>query len=136
MLSAKPDQRLIVDFLEAPGAEQPEVDTGGVGIDVIPHDYTRETSNKAQAYMPLVDLLKSYFQIGLDDDERRRREKITGKLLTLDRALENTLHTCSRFSVWPGRSRRCGTWNRRSAASARRKRSSACCCVSRWINPC
>ncbi|MFQ5479520.1 MAG: adenylate/guanylate cyclase domain-containing protein, partial [Candidatus Binatia bacterium] len=46
---------------------------------------------KAHAYLPLVDLLKSYFLINLQDDERRRREKITGKVLTLDRGLEDLL---------------------------------------------
>ena len=46
---------------------------------------------KAYAYLPLIDLLKSYFGIALEDDERQRREKITGKVLTLDRALEDTL---------------------------------------------
>src|SRR5262249_47649491 len=37
------------------------------------------------------DLLKCYFQIEPRDDIRRMREKVTGKLLTLDRALEPTL---------------------------------------------
>jgi class 3 adenylate cyclase/predicted ATPase len=46
---------------------------------------------KASAYLPLIELLKDYFHITLEDDERRRREKITGKVLTLDRALEDTL---------------------------------------------
>jgi predicted ATPase len=46
---------------------------------------------KAYAYLPLVELLKSYFGITLEDDERQRREKITGKVLTLDRTLEDTL---------------------------------------------
>jgi class 3 adenylate cyclase/predicted ATPase len=46
---------------------------------------------KAYAYLPLIDLLKGYFGIGLEDDERRRREKITGKVLTLDRTLEDAL---------------------------------------------
>jgi predicted ATPase len=35
--------------------------------------------------------LKRYFRIALEDDERERREKITGKVLTLDRALEDSL---------------------------------------------
>ena len=39
---------------------------------------------KASAYRPVIDLLKSYFQIEDRDDERRIREKLTGKLLTLD----------------------------------------------------
>jgi len=46
---------------------------------------------KAYPYLPLIDLLKNYCQIGAEDDERRRREKLTGKLLTLDRALEDSL---------------------------------------------
>src|SRR5881396_3552341 len=46
---------------------------------------------KAYAYLPLIDLLKNYFQITLQDDERQRREKLTGKVLTLDRSLEDTL---------------------------------------------
>jgi class 3 adenylate cyclase/predicted ATPase len=46
---------------------------------------------KATAYLPLIELLKGYFGIALEDDERQRREKITGKVLTLDRALEDAL---------------------------------------------
>jgi class 3 adenylate cyclase len=46
---------------------------------------------QATAYLPVLDLLKGYFQIDPQDDARRRREKVTGKLLTLDRALEPSL---------------------------------------------
>jgi predicted ATPase/class 3 adenylate cyclase len=46
---------------------------------------------KASAYMPLIDLLKNYFEIASDDDERERREKIGGKMLMLDRTLEGAL---------------------------------------------
>ena len=46
---------------------------------------------KASAYLPVLDLLKSYFRIADRDDERMRREKVTGKVLALDRALEDTL---------------------------------------------
>ncbi|MCZ6872682.1 MAG: AAA family ATPase, partial [bacterium] len=46
---------------------------------------------KATAYLPLIDLLKSYFKIDSHDDGRRIREKVTGKLLTLDEALRSTL---------------------------------------------
>src|SRR2546426_339489 len=61
-----------------------------------PHDWLLLASNsvsygKATAYLPVLDLLKGYFQIESRDDARRRREKVTGKLLTLDRALEPTL---------------------------------------------
>ncbi|MEW6690953.1 MAG: adenylate/guanylate cyclase domain-containing protein, partial [Pseudomonadota bacterium] len=46
---------------------------------------------KASAYLPVIDLLWSYFQIEASDDARRIREKVTGKLLSLDRALEPSL---------------------------------------------
>jgi class 3 adenylate cyclase len=46
---------------------------------------------KATAYLPVVDLLKAYFDVQDRDDERKIREKITGKLLTLDKALEPML---------------------------------------------
>jgi class 3 adenylate cyclase len=47
--------------------------------------------SKASAYLPVIDLLKGYFEIAPDDDERKRREKIAGKLVILDRALEDAL---------------------------------------------
>ena len=46
---------------------------------------------KATPYLPLADLLKAYFQIEPRDDIRRIREKVTGKLFALDRALEPAL---------------------------------------------
>ncbi len=46
---------------------------------------------KATAYLPVIELLKSYFDIQSLDNERKRREKITGKVLNLDRSLEDTL---------------------------------------------
>jgi predicted ATPase/class 3 adenylate cyclase len=46
---------------------------------------------KAYPYLPLIDLLKNYFHITLQDDERSQREKITGRVLTLDRSLEDIL---------------------------------------------
>jgi tetratricopeptide (TPR) repeat protein len=46
---------------------------------------------KAAPYLPLIELLKSYFQIQLQDDERTRRERVIGKVLGLDRSLEETL---------------------------------------------
>ena len=36
---------------------------------------------KASPYLPVIELLKSYFQIQPQDDERKRREKVTGKVL-------------------------------------------------------
>ncbi len=46
---------------------------------------------KASPYLPLIDLLKNYFQINPQDDERRIGEKVAGKVLMLDRSLEDTL---------------------------------------------
>jgi class 3 adenylate cyclase/tetratricopeptide (TPR) repeat protein len=46
---------------------------------------------KAYPYLPLLELLKHYFQLTTQDEARRRREQVTGKLLTLDRSLEDTL---------------------------------------------
>ncbi|MFW0754690.1 adenylate/guanylate cyclase domain-containing protein [Pseudomonas sp. H11T01] len=44
---------------------------------------------KAFAYFPLIELLKNYFQITALDDERRCREKVMGKTLTLERSFED-----------------------------------------------
>jgi predicted ATPase/class 3 adenylate cyclase len=46
---------------------------------------------KATSYVPVIDLLKGYFTIEDRDGPRAVREKLTGKLLTLDRALEGSL---------------------------------------------
>ncbi len=46
---------------------------------------------KASAYFPVIDLLHNYFKIVGEDDIRARRAKVTGNVLTLDRALEDTL---------------------------------------------
>jgi class 3 adenylate cyclase/predicted ATPase len=46
---------------------------------------------KASAYLPVIDLLRNYFDISATDDERKRREKVTGRVLALDRKLEDTL---------------------------------------------
>jgi class 3 adenylate cyclase/tetratricopeptide (TPR) repeat protein len=91
------------------GAGQGQVVAGvgeaGVGKSRLFYEFTRShhthgwlllASNsvsygKATAYLPVIDLLKGYFGIEPRDDVRRLREKVTGKLLTLDRALEPTL---------------------------------------------
>jgi class 3 adenylate cyclase/tetratricopeptide (TPR) repeat protein len=43
------------------------------------------------SYLPVIELLEGYFKIQKRDDLREMREKITGRLLALDRALEQTL---------------------------------------------
>src|SRR5712691_8317900 len=46
---------------------------------------------KASPYLPVIELLKSYFQIQPQDEERTRRQKVIGKVLELDRSLEDIL---------------------------------------------
>src|SRR6266542_5886547 len=46
---------------------------------------------KMNSYLPVSELLKTYFGIGDHDDGRRIREKVTGKLLTLDESLRTTI---------------------------------------------
>ncbi len=45
---------------------------------------------KATAYLPVIGLLHSYFEISPEDDARKRREKIAGRLAILDPSLEGT----------------------------------------------
>src|SRR5262249_10463200 len=52
---------------------------------------TSASYGKATSYLPVIDLLKRYFKIQDRDELREIREKVTGKLLMLDRALEPTL---------------------------------------------
>src|SRR5262249_32501527 len=46
---------------------------------------------KASAYLPVIDLLRNYFRIVSEDDERTRRERVAGRIAILDRSLEDTL---------------------------------------------
>jgi class 3 adenylate cyclase/tetratricopeptide (TPR) repeat protein len=46
---------------------------------------------KASAYLPIVELLNNYFELEAEDDARKRREKMAGKVVMLDRALEDSL---------------------------------------------
>ena len=95
---------------------------------------------KAMLYLPVIDLLKAYFQIDdRDDPPRRMREKVTGKLLSLDEALRadpaGAAGTAGPARWTTPRGRRS---TRRSAASARSTPSSACCSArarcSRWCS--
>ena len=46
---------------------------------------------KASAYLPVTELLCDYFRIVPEDGARQRREKVAGKIVILDRSLEDTL---------------------------------------------
>jgi len=81
------------------------VGEAGVGKSRLVYEFTRShrlrdwlvleasavSYGKATSYGPVIELLKRYFKIDTRDDLRGIREKVTGKLLTLDRALEPTL---------------------------------------------
>ena len=81
------------------------VGEAGVGKSRLLHEFTHsrrltgwltlETASasygKATSYLPVIDLLKSYFKIQDRNDLPEIREKVTGKLLTLDGALEPVL---------------------------------------------
>jgi class 3 adenylate cyclase/tetratricopeptide (TPR) repeat protein len=46
---------------------------------------------KTTSYLPVIELLKGYLRIEARDDKRKVREKVIGKLLSLDRTLEPSL---------------------------------------------
>ena len=46
---------------------------------------------KASAWLPVIELLKSYFDLADEDDDSRRAEKVEAKTGGLDRALAETL---------------------------------------------
>jgi class 3 adenylate cyclase len=61
---------------------------------------------KATPYLPMIDLLRGYLQIANRDEPRAIREKVTGKLLALDRALEPALPALLALLDLPGEDRR------------------------------
>ncbi|MGE0682701.1 MAG: adenylate/guanylate cyclase domain-containing protein [Candidatus Binatia bacterium] len=51
-------------------------------------------------YLPVIALLKSYFYLQPHDDDRTRRERVLGKVLALDRHLEETLpYLCALLGI-------------------------------------
>jgi AAA ATPase domain len=89
---------------------------------------------KASAYLPLIDLLHGYFKITGDDDTRTRREKITGRVIALDRNLEDALpRLFALLGIVEGMTR-WRKWTRRWDGGARTKLSNEFCCASHLIN--
>jgi class 3 adenylate cyclase/tetratricopeptide (TPR) repeat protein len=73
---------------------------------------------KTTAYLPIVDLLRSYCRIEPGDDPRRIREKLAGKLLALDPALIGWLPALlTLFGVPTGD----GAWDALDASLRRRR---------------
>jgi class 3 adenylate cyclase len=91
---------------------------------------------KASTYLPIIDLLHGYFKITGDDDPRTRREKVTGRVVALDRNLEDTLPYLSDCWVWSRARTRWRRWMGRCASGGRWRRSSTSYCarasISRW----
>jgi class 3 adenylate cyclase/tetratricopeptide (TPR) repeat protein len=81
------------------------VGEAGVGKSRLVHEFTHshrvqdwlilEASSvsygKSTSYLPVIDLLKGYFKIGDQDDHREMRDKVLGRVLGLDRAIEPVL---------------------------------------------
>ena len=97
----------------------------------------RSPTARPRLYLPVIDLLKAYFQIEARDDRRRIREKVTGKLVTLDQALQPTLPAFLALLDVPGRGRGlAGARSAAAAAAARSTPSSACCCARARCSRC
>jgi predicted ATPase len=50
-----------------------------------------ESYGKATPYLPVIDLLKRYAHVEERDDVRTMRAKVTGQVLTMDAALQDTI---------------------------------------------
>ena len=72
--------RLLWEFIRSPACR------GWLVVESRSVSYGRATS-----YLPVIDLLKSYFQLEDRDDPGKVVEKVTGKLLALDQSLEAAL---------------------------------------------
>jgi hypothetical protein len=84
---------------------------------------------KAMSYLPVINLLKGYFEIQDQDDLRQIREKVTGKLLTLDESLSPSCRHCWPCSMCPSTTAHGRHSIRDSVDGARSTRSSICCCA-------
>ena len=74
-------------FVRARGDTSPSGSSGGWLV----LESSSVSYGKATAYLPVLDLLRGYFRIEARDDTRTIREKVAGKVLMLDRALEDVI---------------------------------------------
>jgi class 3 adenylate cyclase len=79
---------------------------------------TSVSYGKATTYFPVLELLRRYFGVEPRDDNRKMREKVTGKLLSLDRALESTLPVFLSLLDVPGED---GEWTKLDPSHRRRQ---------------
>jgi len=73
---------------------------------------------RTTAYLPVIELLKAYFQIDGRDETRSIREKVIGKVLSLDRALEPSLSALLALLEVPVED---ATWERLDPPQRRRR---------------
>ena len=86
---------------------------------------------KASAWLPVLELLHTYFGIEGVDDPPMRRGKLSSKLAMLDQRLSDTLPYLFGLLGIQESPIRSPRWTRRSGAGARSKRSSESCCARR-----
>ena len=72
--------RLFFEFIHSQGTQGCLILEGGA-----------VSYGKSTPYLPVISLLKAYFRIQNRDDHREIRDKVTERLLTLDKSLESTL---------------------------------------------
>jgi DNA-binding NtrC family response regulator/class 3 adenylate cyclase len=89
---------------------------------------------KATSYLPVIDLLKAYFKITERETHREIREKVTGKLLTLDRALEPILPAVLTLLDVPIEDSQWQVLDPSQRGSASWRPSSNSCCARAGIN--
>src|SRR3989441_2076926 len=73
---------------------------------------------KATPYLPVIDLLRMYFKVEERDEPRVVREKVTGKLLTLDETLRDALPALLALLGTPAGDRQ---WDALGAAERRQR---------------
>ena len=92
---------------------------------------------KATPYFPVIDLLKRYCHVEERDDPRTIRAKVTGQVLTLDEALQETLPALlALLDALPEDSPFLHARPAAAAPAHARRRSSACCCAKARCSRC
>ena len=91
---------------------------------------------KATPYFPVLELLRHYSHVEEHDEPRTIRAKITGQVLTLDEALQDTIPALLALLEVCRRTARFCSSIRPSGASVPWRRSSECCCAKARCSRC